>query len=145
MIEQNFVKPRGLMKSNDVLARIEKEGWAKRITCAETLTNPSRKQPNSKYIDELDWRIVRAIIQDKGSGEREDKSEYAYYHVGDYSTLPNGAPFGLMPIWIPPELLVYEEPSECDFVGTINVDEEGLTSSMQCFMIVPVHAVPKAD
>lgn len=140
-----FVKPKGLMKPSDVLERIEEKGWVKRITCAETLTNPSKNQPDSKYIDELDWRVIRAVIHDKGMGKREDKTEYAYYHVGDYSTLPNKAPYGILTVWCAPELMVYEEPSECDFVGTITVDKEGLTSSMNCYMIVPIHAVPKAD
>lgn len=139
-----FENPTGLFKAEDLLEKMEKLGWVKRITCAETLTNPSKKQPNSKYIDLLDWKVVRAVIQNKGTGKREDGTEYAYYHVGDFSTRENGAPFGLLTVWIPPELMVQDENSECDFVGTVTVDKEGLTTSMNAYMIVPVHTVPKA-
>ena len=108
------------------------------------------KRDSTGYIDETDWKIVRGIIVRENRGSRKDGTEYGVYSIVDDSLEDepivdeNG---NIVPpvftVWIAPELMVYALESECDFIGTILVDDKTKEVYMNAYLVLPVHAKPK--
>lgn len=120
---------------------------AKRVTIKEAVRNPS-KQGSDGYIDQTDWRIVRGVIIGSYRGLREDGTEWARYIIADDSIGLNEEPTITsdgrlrrpgMTVWVAPEMLIYQDESECDFVGTVSLNKDG-DPFMNCYLIVPIHA-----
>ena len=44
-----------------------------------------------------------------------------------------------MTVWLAPELAIYDEMSECDFIGTIALDSKTAEASMNAISIIPLH------
>lgn len=121
----------------------------KRVTIKDARKFPSRID-SIGYVDTLDWRTVRGIIARSQQGERDDGTTYGVYTLSDSTvdTEPRVAPDGrvLRPgltVWIAPELMAYDDESEVDAVGTIQISKKTEEPSMNAFLIVPVHAREK--
>jgi len=131
-------------KPSDIMARLK----FKRLKVSEAVNFPSRVGSDG-YVVRTDWRVVRGFIARAYRGQRDDGSEFAVYTVVDTSVELEEAKVGPdgnlirpgLTAWVPPELMVYSEESECDFYGTINIRQDG-TPEMQCYCIIPVHAKP---
>jgi len=109
------------------------------------------KRSSTGYVDETDWRIVRGIIVRENRGFRSDDTEYGVYTIVDDSLedepIVNSDGTIVPPaftVWVPPELMVYAVESECDFVGTLQVDSKTKEIFMNAYLILPVHAKPKS-
>jgi len=133
------------LKPNEIMEKFGPKLGIKRVTVKEAEKFPSVKRSDG-YTDLTDWRVVRGIIVREARGTRDDETEWAMYIISDESVNaePTVAPDGTiiqpgMPVWHPPEMHVYRVESECDFYGTIVLNEEG-RPRMNCYLILPVHA-----
>lgn len=141
-----FVDPVALkLTPAKVLERLN----AKKVTIKDAKKFPSRVD-SAGYVDSLDWRTVRGIIARSQQGERDDGTTYGVYTLSDSTvdTEPRVAPDGrvLRPgltVWVAPELMLYENESEVDAVGTIQINKKTEEPSMNAYLIVPVHAREK--
>lgn len=100
---------------------------------------------DGKYIDSLDWRIIRGYVLDAKKGIGKDGIPWGQYIIGDDSIkneiveqdgiVRSPSITG----WTSPELVVYAIDSECDFVGYLQEDKERKIS-FNVVSVVPVHA-----
>ena len=124
-----------------------KDVGVKQITQSEVPYNLSKLKPGTKYVDEMDLKMVKAVICRHNQGVREDSSEWGVYTICDGTvkedvTTSDGKLLQTeMTAWTPSHLMVFENESECYFIGTLylNEDEE---AQMQVINIIPIHAIP---
>jgi hypothetical protein len=128
------------MERQKVVERIP----CKRVKIVEAAKYPSKKN-ESGYTDSLDWRVVRGIVNRHNRGPRKDQTEYGAYTIMDDSVDPERRvnPDGSMrnvgmTIWVPPEMIIWDNDSELDMYGTISLNKEG-EASMNGNLIVPIH------
>jgi len=128
---------------------IEKLG-IKRVTISQAPDYPTIVD-NKGYMDRLDLRIMRGIIVAPPTiFERKDGSKIkgANYKISDLTVNPSATQLSdrgaiirpSMTVWIAPELVMYEQDSECDFIGTIGTNKKTGEATMNAISILPVHA-----
>lgn len=123
----------------DPIKFLEKIG-VKRVSIKDAKENVS-KITSSGYVEETDWKIVRGIITRAFRGKREDGTEWACYTIIDAND--TGEEFDEQyvkgfTVWIAPELMVMDEESEADFVGTIQLSKKGGEPFMNCYLSLPI-------
>ncbi len=142
-----FVDPVALkLTPADILEKLN----PKRVTIKDAKKFPSRID-STGYIDTLDWRVTRGIIIRSQQGERDDGTSYGVYTLsnitvdGEPRVTPDGRVLrpGLT-VWIAPELMTFEDESEVDTVGTIQINKKTTEPSMNAYLVVPVHAREKS-
>jgi hypothetical protein len=118
----------------------------KRINIKQAEKFPSQVGSDG-YINTTDWRIIRGIIVRANRGTRDDGTEWGVYTIADETVNdePVVTPDGriLRPgftCWVAPEFMIYEEESECDFVGTVQIDRKTGEPFMNAYLILPIHA-----
>jgi len=126
---------------------LEKCGAKKIERLADMKKFPS-KTGSDGYVDRLDWRVVRGIIIRQYRGEREDGTEFGVLTVTDLSlneeptVMTDGRV--LQPgfsIWVAPEFVnVYQDESEIEAVGTVQIARDTGEPFMNAYLIIPVHA-----
>jgi len=112
---------------------------------------PSKKT-STGYTIRTDWRCIRGIIAGENRFIRKKSElEGGVYRIIDETTpietevLPDGKRIDpTLTVWVPPELMVYERESQCEFYGTVDVDKDGV-ATMNAFLIIPIRAVEKKE
>jgi hypothetical protein len=117
---------------------------AKSIKMADAKKYPSLKD-SSGYTNQLDWRKVRGLVLRHKRGKRKDESEYGFYAVLDDSisaervvTNDGQVQSPGFTVWVPPQMVIYDDDSLIDAYGTITLDQQG-NASMNAVLIVPIH------
>jgi hypothetical protein len=136
-----FESPKALpMKPEEVLERM----GVKRCTIAEAKNNLSRIGKDG-FVDQTDWRIIRGLVTRYYKKQREDGTELGVYTIIDETVEDETkvTPGGViqrpgLTIWVAPELMLYAEESECDFVGALRLSGSGEVV-MNCYLIIPIH------
>jgi len=126
---------------------LERWGAKKIDKLADAKKFPS-KTGSDGYVDRLDWRIVRGIITRQYRGERDDGTEFGVITITDLSLNdePTVTADGrvLQPgfsVWVAPEFVnIYQDESEIDAVGTIQIARNTGEPFMNAYLILPVHA-----
>jgi hypothetical protein len=135
----------------DLLTLYKRLGCLEVPELAKAADTPSRttKGSTGEFVDSLDWRLVRGIITNYGSGISKYESPWASYTLID-SSLGNDeridpktgnvlrAGFS---VWLDETLLQYGNDSEVYAIGTISIGKDG-QPSMSAINIIPVHAFP---
>jgi hypothetical protein len=119
------------------------------LKIAELVEHPSRKRSDG-YVINTDWRCVKGIIADEMKGTRKDSDlEWGIYRITDettpaepYVTSDGRTISPALTCWTPPELMVFEPESQCEFYGSVTVDKDSIPS-MNVNLIVPVYAKEK--
>lgn len=115
----------------------------KKITISQAKDNPSLKD-SSGYVDKTDWRLIRAIVSNKNSGQREDGGHYYSYTIlDDTASTETVTQDGrvLRPgftVWVDEKQHNYQPDDECDFIGTVEVSKKGQIT-LNAVAILPVH------
>lgn len=120
---------------------------AKRINIKDAPKFPS-KVGSDGYVDHTDWRVIRGIIIRGNSGKDEKTGgEWGVYTISDQTVddEPKVGPDGKVmrpgfTIWVSPRLMSWRDESECDFLGTVQIGQKNKEPSMNCYLILPVHA-----
>lgn len=126
---------------------LERAG-AKRIERLKDAEKFPSKTGSDGYLDRTDWRITRGIITRQYRGERDDGSEFGVLTITDLSMNdePTVTADGrvLQPgfsVWVAPEFVnMYQDESEIDCVGTIQIGRKTGEAQMNAFLLLPVHA-----
>ena len=137
---------------------IIKQLGIKMTTIADAPNNLSRKKSADGYIDRLDWKCIRGIINffsssDFQSSERGEGGRITITDLSVKLEEPTVTQDGriIQPgftCWTAPALQTYPKNSECYFLGTIS---EGKTKdgsvqySMQCYSIIPIIVPPSRE
>ncbi len=118
---------------------------------AEQEEHLSRVQSDG-YVDELDFKLIKATVGRSNKGKREDETEFAVYTVIDdttdmtkQTTGPDGKTIGPgYTVWMPPFLPLYPIESECWFLGTtrkaVKKNTKIVQFSMQGIYIHPTYS-----
>jgi hypothetical protein len=116
----------------------------KRCTIADAKNNLSRIGKDG-FVDQTDWRIIRGLITRYYKKQREDGTELGVYTIIDETVEDETkvTPGGViqrpgLTIWVAPELMLYAEESECDFVGALRLSGSAEVV-MNCYLIIPIH------
>ena len=119
---------------------------AKRIRVADAEKFPSRRGSDG-YVDPTDWRIIRGLLIRPRTGKMDDGTEWGVFTLIDDSVEeePRVAPDGTiltpgLTCWVSPHMLIYEEESEIDALGTVEISRKTGEAFMNCYLILPVHA-----
>lgn len=91
------------------------------------------------YVDELDFKLIKATVARSNTGKRKDGTDFAVYTIIDDSTDmtrqqkdPQGRTIGPgYSVWMPPYLPLYPAESECWFLGTTRKNAKNGQFSMQ--------------
>jgi len=141
----DFSKPIKTKLNYDTLLKVV---GAQRVPSLKEAAKYASRKGADGYTDVTDWKIVRGIIDRYYVGQRKDGTPFAVMNIVDESIMNKTYVTEdgkiLRPgftVWVAPEFVRYSRDSECDFVGTIAVDEKG-EASMNAYLVIPVHAKP---
>ena len=115
------------------------------IKIADAPYKLSRKQGG--FVDELDLRLLRAIVVRYNRGKRPDGSEWAVYTVADDSieeqkVTPEGIVIPTQfTVWVPASMMKYDIDSELAFVGTVTLGSDKVPF-MNAICVIPIYARP---
>lgn len=121
---------------------------AKRVERLKDAEKFPSKTGSDGYLDRSDWRVVRGIITHQYRGDRKDGSEFGVLTITDLSLNdePTVSSDGkvIQPgftLWVAPEFVnMFQDESEVDAAGTIQISKKSGESQMNAYLLLPVHA-----
>ncbi len=120
------------------------------ITIEEAPNSPS-KVTSTNNIIRTDWKCIRGVIAGSSIFKRKDSElEGAVCRIIDrttpmdtYITREGKKIESTFSMWTAPEFALWEDQSECDFYGTIQVDPKEHSASGNAYLVIPVRATKR--
>jgi hypothetical protein len=104
------------------------------------------KLKDEKFVDEWDLKLIRGVVLNYGKGGNEETGTWAFYLISDESAtgedrltkdgivIPNR-----LFVWLPEQLLKYDQDSELAFLGTVTLTTNK-EPRFNAISVIPIHA-----